>query len=218
MTPLSDYEVKRARNIERNNARLRALDLIDTHEEEDSNARAWGKPNTSKSDGCVIGTRSKRQTTTISNPSPIRKSRRVRGITPDTVPLVSYDERSQIVRPPIHNEREQQRVRECRAAALSHYQPPPPVCSGGGATKKATAPGTTCTTATYEHCLMRVKSMTYDALVNRVNAIERAAGKHCVVKMAIFKSCLQDEGMWDLADLADLSLERLKALQTPPDN
>jgi hypothetical protein len=36
------------------------------------------------------------------------------------------------------------------------------------------------------------------------------------VKMAIFKSCLQDEGMWDLAKLASDALERLKALQPPP--
>jgi hypothetical protein len=65
---------------------------------------------------------------------------------------------------------------------------------------------------------MRVKTMTEKALANRVKAIERAAGKHCVVKMAIFKSCLQDEGMWDLAKLASDALERLKALQPPPED
>ena len=51
---------------------------------------------------------------------------------------------------------------------------------------------------------------------SKVRAIERAAGKHCVVKMAIFKSCLQDENMWELAQLASKSLERLKALLPPP--
>lgn len=50
----------------------------------------------------------------------------------------------------------------------------------------------------------------------KVRAIERAAGKHCVVKMAIFKSCLQDENMWELAELASEALERLKALLPPP--
>ena len=45
--------------------------------------------------------------------------------------------------------------------------------------------------------------------------IERAAGKHCVVKMAIFKCCLQDEGMWDLAEQASDALERLKAVKEP---
>ena len=72
-------------------------------------------------------------------------------------------------------------------------------------------------TATYEHCLMRVRTMSDKGLRNRVKAIERAAGKHCVVKMALFKSCLQDEDMWDIAELATQALERLKALQAPPD-
>ena len=35
---------------------------------------------------------------------------------------------------------------------------------------------------------------------------------------AIFKSCLQDEGMWELADAASKALERLKALQPPGDD
>ena len=43
-----------------------------------------------------------------------------------------------------------------------------------------------------------------------------AAGKHSVVKMAIFKSCLQDEGMWELAEVASDALERLKALKPIP--
>lgn len=72
-------------------------------------------------------------------------------------------------------------------------------------------------TATYEHCLMRVRTMTKNALLTRVKVIERAAGKHCVVKMAIFKSCLQDEGMWDIAKKASQALERLKGLQAPPE-
>ena len=100
-------------------------------------------------------------------------------------------------------------------------------------------------TASYAHCLMRVKSMSEKALGTRVKRIENAAGKvsvykvagkadnflwvsfsqlyifaytastlylsqHCIVKMAIFKCCLQDEGMWDLAEEASAALERLK--------
>jgi hypothetical protein len=49
----------------------------------------------------------------------------------------------------------------------------------------------------------------------QVKVIERAAGKHCVIKMAIFKSCLQDEGKWELAELASEALERLKSLKAP---
>eukprot|EP00548_Thalassiothrix_antarctica_P016798 CAMPEP_0194185866 /NCGR_PEP_ID=MMETSP0154-20130528/44595_1 /TAXON_ID=1049557 /ORGANISM="Thalassiothrix antarctica, Strain L6-D1" /LENGTH=60 /DNA_ID=CAMNT_0038904523 /DNA_START=73 /DNA_END=255 /DNA_ORIENTATION=+ len=58
--------------------------------------------------------------------------------------------------------------------------------------------------------------MTEKGLANRVKMIERCAGQHCVVKMAIFKSCLQDEGLWDLVKLASDALERLKGLQPPP--
>jgi len=72
--------------------------------------------------------------------------------------------------------------------------------------------------ATYEHCAMRVRTMTEKALANRVKVIERAAGKHCVVKMAIFKSCLQDKKMWELAELARDSLERLMEATAVPDD
>ena len=54
---------------------------------------------------------------------------------------------------------------------------------------------------------------------NTLKGLSNQAGcrKHCVVKMAIFKSCLQDEGMWDLAQVAAGALERLKGLQAPPE-
>ena len=35
--------------------------------------------------------------------------------------------------------------------------------------------------------------------------------------MAIFKSCLQDEYRWELSQEASDALERLKALQPPPE-
>ena len=71
-------------------------------------------------------------------------------------------------------------------------------------------------TASYQHCLMRVRTMSEKALTNRIRAIERTAGKHCVVKMAIFKSTLQDEDLWDLAGQASDALERLKGLLPAP--
>ena len=54
--------------------------------------------------------------------------------------------------------------------------------------------------------------MSPKALASRIRVIENAAGKHCVVKMAIFKSCLQDVGMWDLAEDANDALERLMVM------
>jgi len=60
--------------------------------------------------------------------------------------------------------------------------------------------------------------MSEKALENRIRAIERAAGKFCVVKMAIFKCCLEEEGYVELAVKASESLERLKALLPPPED
>jgi len=65
-------------------------------------------------------------------------------------------------------------------------------------------------TATHEHCLMRIRTMSEKALGNRIRTIERACGKFAVVKMAVFKCCLQEKGMWELAEEAAESLERLK--------
>eukprot|EP00968_Pinguiococcus_pyrenoidosus_P012007 scaffold1016_cov258-Pinguiococcus_pyrenoidosus.AAC.11 len=59
--------------------------------------------------------------------------------------------------------------------------------------------------------------MTEKRLKTRVKVIERAAGRHCVVKMAIFVMVLKDEGMEELAELANDALERLKGLQPPPE-
>ena len=97
--------------------------------------------------------------------------------------------------------------------------------------------------------MLIVVGLIWYRIPSKVRAIERAAGKHCVVKMgkcavrylsiqcrtaclcnvanscdlksfyfslAIFKSCLQDENMWELAQLASEALERLKALLPPP--
>ena len=199
----SEYEKIRVNNIIRNNARLRELGLISAHEEERSNAAAKGEecPHDEKTNPTERPSSRKR---TLPSSSPViqRKSPRFQI-------NASEDETKQAVVPmeSIVEEREQ-RVKECREARLrlanSIFE------SGDFAKAKAENP-----TATYEHCLMRVQSMTHNGLANRVKAIERAAGRHCVVKMAIFKSCLQDEGLWDLADLAGEALERLKALQPP---
>ena len=70
-------------------------------------------------------------------------------------------------------------------------------------------------TASYEHTLMRVRSMSEKRLATRVKVIERAAGKHCVIKMALFAMVLRDEGYPDIAELAKEALERLKALAPP---
>lgn len=225
---LNDYETKRAENIERNNARLRALGLISALEEKRSNALAWGRQlntdDTDKEDeeeeedsdaeyqDDNVGKR-KQRSKQIMEPS--RKSRRLQGEEPE-ISNASGTEQLSTTSHSSHDginvfesaEERQARVEECRQA---RQRAALEVANAGAAAAAKNNP-----TATYDHCLMRVKTMTPKALENRVKVIERAAGKHCVVKMAIFKSCLQDEDMWELAKLASDALERLKALQPPP--
>lgn len=70
-------------------------------------------------------------------------------------------------------------------------------------------------TATYEHTWMRVKTMSEAALKNRIKAIERALGQHCIVKMRMFGEVLILADMLELAQLANESLARLEALVDP---
>jgi hypothetical protein len=204
---ISDYERKRAENIERNNARLVALGLLSVQEQASSNALAlWKKSAPDEKAAAATAAASlsrrneKRKTlATKTTPTPSsRKSLRLQGCQPDGTTDLEYEEERVL------------RVQECRnirlqrALEFSNNHK-------AGAAGKAENP-----TATYEHCLMRVRTMSEKGLANRVKAIERRTGKHCVIKMAIFKSCLQDEDLWELAELAGSALERLKAMHPPP--
>eukprot|EP00977_Amphora_coffeiformis_P006355 scaffold1353_cov161-Amphora_coffeaeformis.AAC.27 len=213
---LSDYERTRAVNIERNNARLRELGLITAAEEKSSNDLAWKRrtatttsiePSTNNPVKQGKDKNKKRKSKELPPEEPARKSLRVQGKDPEGVQL-HLDDDDDNNDTSVESTR-QSRVEECRQvrqlAALRYSQLT-------DAEKKAAQENPT---ATYEHCLKRVRTMTDKALYNRIRAIERAVGKHCVVKMAIFKSCLQDEGLWDLAEAASAALERLKALQPP---
>ena len=228
--PLSDYEILRATNIARNNARLRALGLISAAEEKASNASS--RSSSSFSFPSILATSRTKATSGVKRKYPTkqnkarhqdpagdtveeptsRKSLRLQGMGPDKErrlpPPTDVFEEGNASRNRMEEERAA-RVQECRDIRLRRALE----VSHEGADKAAAENPT----ASYEHCLMRVRTMTEKGLANRVKSIERAAGKHCVVKMAIFKSCLQDEGRWDLAELAAAALERLKALQPPVD-
>jgi len=200
-TNLSEYEKVRARNIERNNARLRSLGLISGLEEKTSNANAWlNTISDEKSSSTPTNTKRKRHPSIPLEGS--RKSLRLQGVGVDLKPVKSPTNEDDI------QTMREARVKECRETRIRNANF---VAEAGAEAAAKENP-----TATYEHCLMRVRTMTEKALANRVKVIERAVGRHCVVKMAIFKSCLQDEEMWELADLASKALERLKALQAPP--
>ena len=198
---MSLYEKRRLENIKKNNAKLRALGLISILEEMKSNSAAAGFH--------IEESEPKRKRKKLSVKTEpregSRKSLRLQGIPSEEAGPIRSES---IDRESVLKER-QERVKECREARLRAAKA---VAESGAEAAAKNNP-----TATYGHCLMRVKSMSEKGLANRVKAIERAAGKHCVVKMAIFKSCLQDEGLWSLADLASEALERLKELKPIPD-
>jgi len=196
---LSDYERARAINIEKNNARLRALGLISANEERKSNASAWGLEEKSSN--------IKRKPSSRPPSEGCRKSRRLLKLSSEISENVVTGGNEEERQEGIEKEREAI-VKECREARQRAAME---VAKLGVESAARENP-----TATYEHCLMRIRSMTKKGLINRVRSIERAAGKHCVIKMAIFKSCLQDENMWEQAKLASEALERLKGLQSPP--
>jgi len=233
----SEYEITRARNIQRNNAKLRALGLISAAEEEASNAVALGSSRPSagtstrstcppskdtdddddEQSRCTSsrGKRRRKKGESVSS-SPNRKSLRLKGLAPDdgecTQKRMAPVENEATTSTSISRQHKEERRKwreECREArqraALEH-------AALGAARAARENP-----TATYDHCLMRVRSMSDPQLRNRVKTIERAAGKHCVIKMAIMASCLRDEGLWELAALASGALERLKALRPPPE-
>jgi len=158
---LSSYEQLRVNNIKRNNARLRALGLISEAEEKQSNAAAEGitvlivDESQSKYDQEYLDEspqkKRKRQDTLVEGS---RKSLRLQGIGVDLTPIVVRNEEE------IAKEREE-RVRECREARLKAAK----AVAAAGAEKAAKENPT----ATYEHCLMRVKSMNDKRLANRVS-------------------------------------------------
>lgn len=219
---LSDYEKRRLENIKRNNARLRSLGLISELEEKRSNAIASGisieiiqeddSDGESSDDGEWSAIkdakkRKKKKSVSVVQREGFRKSKRLKGekadIPEDIESLFPSD-------PALMKKEREERVKECREVRLRAANAL--AACGGEAVAKQNP------TATYEHCLMRVRSMTEKGLANRIKAIERAAGKHCIIKMAIFKSCLQDENLWDLAALSSEALERLKGLQPIPED
>ena len=206
---LSYYEIQRARNIERNNARLRALGLISAREESSSNDTAWRKESIETIGRKIVNTSStKRKRNTKANDEPMagsRKSLRLEGKEPERIVEENPMDGSKENTETSLLEERQARVNECREVRLRRAVE---VSQAGWEKAARENP-----TASYGHCLMRIRTMTENGLANRIKSIERAAGKHCVVKMAIFKSCLQDEGRWDLVDLAEAALERLKALK-----
>jgi hypothetical protein len=226
---LSDYEQKRAQNIERNNAKLRSLGLISALEEMESNAAAWGynkeigtdRADSFKNYGSTLKKRKitnapKEPQTSFSRRQSNRLRLRMMQSDTNTQVLDHGHDRfcfSNATSAPDKQSKEsaavegliQQRIIECRKQRLEAAKAFAGLPSAEVAKKNPTA--------TYDHCLMRVRTMSEKALETRIKMIERAAGKCCIIKMAIFKCCLEEENYMSLAEKAGQSLERLKALK-----
>ncbi|CAM9483011.1 unnamed protein product [Ectocarpus sp. 4 AP-2014] len=64
-------------------------------------------------------------------------------------------------------------------------------------------------TASYNHCLHRVRTMSDVSLARRVRTIERARGAQAKEKMLVFSRVLTATGKTDLAEMAEAALDRL---------
>lgn len=174
---LSDYEQWRAKNIERNNAKLRQLGLIGQEEEQLSNDLAWGRRSSSNEqvkrkqnadedyideEGAKKDTKRRRKAETTSSPprEGSRKSRRLAN-----QPAEGEEEGGggggwKSDKTLSTMERRAALVAECREA---RQRAAIEVAKAGFKMAAKENP-----TASYEHCLMRVRSMTEKALAARV--------------------------------------------------
>jgi hypothetical protein len=179
---LSEYEQARAKNIERNNARLRSLGLISTLEERLSNDTAWGRHSHGKeNDGCdsssddeyvdgdstAISKKNKKRSRSKFTPEEgSRKSRRLINLSSQYDPGDTFgdgDETSAEYAAEKKHRSQMERealVAECREARLRVANE---LANAGVAEAKGNP------TASYEHCWMRVRSMTEKSLANRVS-------------------------------------------------
>lgn len=179
VSTLSEYEQARARNIEKNNARLRSLGLISVAEEKQSNDNAWGRNSCTNnasddddddsssdeeySEGNASSVKKRRKKKSSLPPREgSRKSRRLMHLPSeddyaDGTPL---NETAQERKARIQKEREDL-VAECREA---RQRAAIEVAKAG-----VDVAGQKNPTATYEHCLMRVRTMNEKGLANRVS-------------------------------------------------
>jgi hypothetical protein len=177
---LSEYEIKRARNIERNNARLHELGLISSLEQKQSNNSAWGRKDVS------VTTTSKKRKSKVEAPNlppkreATRASKRLKGQKAE-VPsdlLFSKVENDDNDESMDEMTRRMAQVEECRLgrlrAALAVAQ------TGAEETGKENR------TTTYEHCLMRVRTMNQKKLTTRVRVNFLLCLKYSCVSFRLF--------------------------------
>ncbi len=161
-TNLSSYEKLRLSNIIRNNAKLRELGLISELEEKRSNLLAQGIQKIHGENECKGKVspgnpkKRKREAKTLREGS--RKSLRLQKLDAEMKPL---DETTRHEKARSVEEERIARVQECREVRLRAAKA---IAEAGAGKASKENP-----TATYEHCLMRVKTMTSKKLETRVS-------------------------------------------------
>ena len=182
-TSLSEYEQSRARNIEKNNARLRALGLISAAEERLSTDSAWGRSPIERSkdddanevpfssdeeycdeEDCVSSKRKKMDKTALPPREGSLKSRRILNLPTEHGDSIINGNNSEE-----GATEKSERVHQKRAALVAECRDARQRAANEVEKAGVKMAGKDNPTATYEHCLMRVRSMTEKGLINRVS-------------------------------------------------
>lgn len=193
MHEINPYEAAREANIAKNRAIMLALGLTpaDALMHETTNAKSSNKRPTAR----PASTKETREARSAALAEEPRRSTRRRQTVSTRDELDEGVDGREVAETVEDEERERAHAR----AASDH------AARNAGIQGRAAIVGT----ASYQHTLMRVRTMSEDALARRVRAIENAKGKHAVVKMRLFARVLFLEGMEELAGEAVEALERL---------
>jgi hypothetical protein len=192
------YERARAANIAKNRAIMVKLGILA------SDLRAHEGPASSSRGASARGVDDdSKPTRTAKRP----RRERATTSTATTSTAVRRSSRSRVAKPSVveRDEDEDEDEDEARDDAAHEVAARAHASRHAGKQARAAIVGTN----SYQHTLMRVRTMDDAALMRRVDAIERAKGKHCVTKMRLFARVLYLEGKVDLAGEAAESLERL---------
>ena len=202
---LTDYELERVAHIRRNREIMRQLglgfhDIVTAARARCGEEDGPSEPSEKRRKTDVRLTKTPRATETVEAgiERVLRRSRRLmentdeRRENTDDYPNAAIKKRSKYL---ADHEIDEVHERDAAAYALRN----------AGCQAKVSVVGT----ASYQHTLMRARTMSHPALANRIKAIERAKGKHAVVKMRLFARVLFLEGNEGLADDAAAALARL---------
>ena len=187
---LTDYELERVAHIRRNREIMRQLglgfhDIVTAARARCGEEDGPSEPSEKRRKTDVRLTKTPRATETVEAgiERVLRRSRRLmentdeRRENTDDYPNAAIEKRSKYLA-----DHEIDEVHERDAAAYARRN--------AGCQAKVSVVGT----ASYQHTLMRARTMSHPALANRIKAIERAKGKHAVVKMRPSRACCSSRG------------------------